>query len=117
MPELVTDAPRAGGPPAAAPASQTSPAVHTIPYPAPKTSREANSAGKFPASACAPVAAAIATPAARVIRRGPNRSDSLPAGTDTASAASPVAPSTSPRSSPGSPSRRAYSGITGTSAN
>src|SRR5262249_18865362 len=75
--------PRAGGPPTVAPASQHRPAVHTMPYPAPNASRAANRAGKPPASACAAVAAAISRPAARVIRRGPNRSDSDPAGTDT----------------------------------
>ena len=116
-PAAATDPPRAGGPPAAAPASQHRPAVHTMPYPAPNASRAASRAGKPPDSACAAVAAAISRPAARVTRRGPNRSDIAPAGTDTTRVASPVAPSTMPCSNPDRPNRRAYTGMTGTSAN
>ena len=88
-----------------------------MPYPAPNASRAASRAGKLPARACAAVAAAISRPAARVMRRAPNRSDSAPAGTDTTRVASPVAPSTIPCSNPDRPSRRAYTGMTGTKAN
>src|SRR6266702_5063460 len=45
-PALATEPPSAFGPPAAAPASQHRPAVHTMPYPAPNASRAASRAGK-----------------------------------------------------------------------
>ena len=94
-PALATVPPRPG-PPGAASASQDSPAVHTTAKPTPNTSRDASRIGNEPASAWVNTATAIRAPAPSVSLRDPSRSDSAPAGTDTASVASPVAPSTMP---------------------